>query len=256
MPFNSNVAKKILGDATDLESGSNCFCISNQVYFHNTQSLDVEQFQIESTVYFNQEIKAFEIKRFVASLEDCESLFSKKKFKTEIAARLFVKENFKTKAQFFKIEKTKLVRCNKKIENKFKHFGKFILLSSQRKHSPREKLQLYRAKDRIEKTFYSIKNEFASKKLRVKTEETLKGKIFLLFITSIIKAQIHTVMTEKELYRKLTFRKLIAQLNKIKLYRLQSKNLLLSEVTKKQTGIFEAFNINPPSTPSVNFSGF
>lgn len=256
MPINNNIARKLIKEAGDIESGTDCFTVSDQAYFYSITSLSVEDSKVATVIYFNQEIKAAEIKRFITELEDCETVFSKKNFKTQQEAQSYVKENFKSKHQYYTVEEMKLKRLKDKIEEQFTNFGKFILLSSVLEIQPQGLLEQYRSKDRIEKTFYSIKNEFASKKLRVKTEQTLKGKIFFLFITSIIKSHIDLVMKEKKLYQKFTLRKLVACLRKLKLYKLESGSQLLSEVSKKQKDVYTAFNIELPTVPSVNFLGF
>ena len=108
-----------------------------------------------------------------------------------------------------------------------------------------EAIKIYREKDIVEKGFLRLKNSLDLGRIRVHSETSMQNKVFIGFISLILLSGIHTVMMEKKLYAKMTMRKLILTLSKLKVQVVQGVRILYP-VTKEQRSIYEAFGIQEP----------
>ena len=60
--------------------------------------------------------------------------------------------------------------------------GCFALFCTRNDLSPQEVLDIYRAKDCVEKTFNVFKKDILNERLEVKNQENIYGKLFIVFI--------------------------------------------------------------------------
>jgi len=109
----------------------------------------------------------------------------------------------------------------------------------------KEAIRAYREKDVIEKGFLRLKNSLDLGRLRVHSETSMQNKVFVGFISLILLSAIHKVMADKKLYDKMTMRKLILTLSRLKVQILKGVRILFP-VTKEQRCIYEAFGIKEP----------
>jgi transposase len=109
----------------------------------------------------------------------------------------------------------------------------------------KEAIKIYREKDIVEKGFQRLKNSLDLGRLRVHSEASMQNKVFVGFISLILLSGIHNVMADKMLYSKMTIKKLILTLAKLKLQIVNGARVLFP-VTKAQREIYEAFKINEP----------
>jgi transposase len=109
----------------------------------------------------------------------------------------------------------------------------------------KEAIKAYRDKDIVEKGFFRLKNSLDLGRLRVHSETSMQNKVFVGFISLILLSGIHKVMTEKKLYGKMTLKKLILTLSKLKLQTVHGVRILYP-VTKEQLSIYDAFDIEKP----------
>ena len=78
--------------------------------------------------------------------------------------------------------------------------GFLVLLSNEIK-DPIRALQAYRDKDEVEKAFDNLKNVIDSKRLRVHLDESMKGRLFIQFISLIFTSYILKVAREKDIFK-------------------------------------------------------
>ena len=77
------------------------------------------------------------------------------------------------------------------------------------------------------------------KRLRTHNDYTTVGKVFLLFLSSIIISEITKVMDQNEMFKTLTVKELLYELKKIKInYLHKDGKPIISEVSKKTTENF------------------
>ncbi|KJS46730.1 MAG: hypothetical protein VR66_23765, partial [Peptococcaceae bacterium BRH_c23] len=109
----------------------------------------------------------------------------------------------------------------------------------------KESIRIYREKDVVEKGFLRLKNSLDLGRLRVHREDIMQNKLFVGFISLILAAHIHKVMLEKELYKRMTMKKLLISLSKLRLQIINGTRILFP-LTKDQKAIYKAFNVDEP----------
>ncbi len=117
--------------------------------------------------------------------------------------------------------------------------GSFVIISSK-KQETENILNLYYTRQKVERMFAFSKSDLNLLPLRVHSEETLRGHLFLLFLLSYFFMKIHQKLN-KEFTVDQAFIILSAQ--KAKIY---EKQIFVQEATKKQKQIFELFGYDIP----------
>lgn len=130
------------------------------------------------------------------------------------------------------------------VENELERAGWLVLLSND-VADPQEAITIYRTKDVVEKSFERLKNSLDLGRLRIHSENSMQNKVFVGFISLILTAAIHKVMLDQGLYRRMTMKKLIKSLEKLRIQRING-NRILFPVTKEQKDIFKAFGLGEP----------
>lgn len=91
--------------------------------------------------------------------------------------------------------------------------GYLVLVTDQCELTSKQVLDLYRAKDAVEKAFFDLKNVEDAKRLNTHTRQTMNGKLFTLFVSSILLSELrHRMAGLKEQW---TVDKVRRQLDKI-----------------------------------------
>ena len=106
-------------------------------------------------------------------------------------------------------------------------------------------LENYRNRDNVEKVFDLLKNEMDGNRLRAHNSYNSDARLFIKFISLIIQSEIIRTMKNKKLFKKYTLHEMLANLRKIKLTKIDNDKFILSEVSKQNRLILEAFNIDP-----------
>ena len=109
----------------------------------------------------------------------------------------------------------------------------------------KEAIKIYHDKDIVEKGFNRLKNSLDMGRIRVHSETSMQNKVFVGFIALILLSGIHNVMVDKKIYGKMTMKKLIMVLSRLKLQIVNGSRILFP-VTKEQRFIYESFDICVP----------
>ena len=80
-------------------------------------------------------------------------------------------------------------------------------------------------------------------RLRVHSQFNADARLFINFLALIVQSEIIKIMRAEKLFKKYTMRELIAELKKIKLTKYNDE-VIISEISKKQRKIFDAFKID------------
>ncbi len=131
------------------------------------------------------------------------------------------------------------------LEEEAKYYGYFSLMSNLVKN-PIDALIVYRAKDVVEKAFGNLKERLALRRPGVRTHANLQGKIFVQYIALIILSQLQKTMREQKLYQNHTLYTLLDELDVIEYFEHAGRRGHWGEVTKKQTKLFQAFEVPSP----------
>jgi transposase len=261
LSFSTKLAKQLATDTAEkIDSPLNGFSHNGQVYFHVNHRITLANCALSAHIYLDQARRAKQVNKLLAKIDELEKKVENKNFKNKKAACDYIEETFPNSKLYFTVRKSqhifKIYRNEKAIANTINTMGKFIILTNLSKLDKKEVLSLYRQKDNVEKTFQAIKNEFRDNRIRTKGANTMKGKLFILFITSVLKSSFNRIAADKNLFAKYTSREMFLALKKIKLFELANKTKLISEVSKLNKEILDAYKIKKPTIPSYNFSGF
>jgi transposase len=131
---------------------------------------------------------------------------------------------------------------NNAVSQRVNRMGKQIILS----HGPldwKECLTVYRERDYIEKTFRTLKQDLQVIPLNVKKESTMKGFLFVTFISLILRMKLLKQMKDAGLLEDYTLDGLLLELSKIKKIRLVTGDTITTEISKKQRTILDALGL-------------
>ena len=122
--------------------------------------------------------------------------------------------------------------------------GWLIIVSNQMADA-KEALTLYRHKEVVEKGFLRLKVNLQMGRLRVHRDDRMQHKVFIGFIALILLSQIHNVMLDHNLYQRMTLKKLLMTLAKLRVQHIQGHRIVFP-VTKEQQTIYKAFGVKDP----------
>ena len=112
--------------------------------------------------------------------------------------------------------------------------GFFAIAETDFAKDDAEILEIYRMRDTVEKSFDDLKNGIDMKRARTQSSEGLRGKLFAAFLALIIRAVILNRLKEKPELTQMTHRKLVLELDKIKVldFKAKTKPRLLNPLSK------------------------
>ncbi len=126
-----------------------------------------------------------------------------------------------------------------------KYYGYFALLSNGVK-DPLEALEIYRAKDLIEKAFGNLKERLNMRRTSVSSEENLEGKLFVQFVALIYLSYIEKAMSEHNLFKDYTLQELLDELDVIECFEQPGHKPRIGEITRKQADLYAFLDVPCP----------
>ncbi len=99
----------------------------------------------------------------------------------------------------------------------------------------------YRLRDAVEKCFLAMKNDRGTLPLNARREDTVRGYLFITNIGLILRMRLQMIMKETGLAKQYSVKKLLLELEKIKVFERSQGETMLSEVNKKNRQILETF---------------
>ncbi len=208
-------------------------------------------------VYFSPSRKAEETAKLHAEVEDKITALNLAFQKGSITVSDAVARKFSAKhKECIKVVRTsntevEFQKDDEGIADALKNAGYFCIFSTEKMDS-KKALLYYRNRDGIERIFNTLKNDLGFTRAFVKTDETLQGKVFCLMVATMIVSYIRTKMQKARedgvITRKLTYHKLVHDLECIYTYRMGSKTVW-SEISERQNTIFKFLDVEPPVEP-------
>ena len=107
-------------------------------------------------------------------------------------------------------------------------------------YTPLECLSIYRNRDSIEKGFRILKTDMDIFLMRGRKESTIRGMLFIFFISFIIRTALMRGMISSGLMKKYSLEKMILELEKLHVVVDASSNITELERTRKQKDILDA----------------
>lgn len=118
--------------------------------------------------------------------------------------------------------------------------GYAVFMTTDLVLSPKEVLAIYRNKDVIEKCFDNLKNELDFSRLRTHEDKTTEGKIFVGFISLILRMYLSNKLNINSKDQKkinITTTEVLLEMEKIKITSLSNEKTLMMQLTKLQKDI-------------------
>lgn len=140
----------------------------------------------------------------------------------------------------------KVIRKDRTLSYQKNRMGKTIILSKLTGLSREEILDLYRRKEMVEKLFDTLKNELNGDRLQIQSRDTMKGRLFIAFITLILYFYLQSRLYESTLTKTCSPQEVLKILNTICAVELANGQTRLTEISKKQRDIFKAFHLAIP----------
>lgn len=193
------------------------------VLYCAAERITIASTEYQAYIYLDERRQAKEKETFLKAIMEGETFVGSKGYTTKKKLNDFFTETKPTLLPFW--------------------MGMFVLLTNT-DISGEEALRLYREKDGVEKCFDSLKNNLSLKRPRVHSQEGLEGLLFIEFIALIVYSHISKVLRERVLNTSLSIPEALFKLRKIKKIRFGRKKTIISEISKQQRKILEAFDIS------------
>ncbi|MGN9072826.1 IS1634 family transposase, partial [Anaerobiospirillum succiniciproducens] len=121
--------------------------------------------------------------------------------------------------------------------------GCFALFCTRNDLSPNEVLDIYRAKDCVEKSFGIFKNDILDERLQVKNQESINGKLFLAFIGLILRKTLENKLRSYLTKSRIGLDSAIARLGDITCRKQNDEWILTSALSKQQKELVKALDL-------------
>ncbi|MCD8201716.1 MAG: transposase [Clostridia bacterium] len=246
VPFTSSYAKNLVLQAKkSIETVENTIITPDGGMFgvHAERCWPNIKQKLHTFVYFNSSIRETEkneLYQYVARLKmEAESSPEGKANQEEYARYLIIRKSSVNPNGY-----TVNIRQDV-IEKELEYCGCMVLVSNYL-DDPQEAINIYRAKDRVEKGFDRMKNSIALSRLFARTDVRSQNKIFCAFLALIIESAIDKIMDEKHLHKNYTLEKICWVLSGIKTG-VYNGHTLLNPLSKAQAKLLKDFSIDPPT---------
>ncbi len=247
LPFSLKKVKALIKKTKRLLLGtSSAFKFNEEILHYQQSTLGFDGYSFDAHIFFNEKSEVEQKHNFLSVLFEYEEKCKNKKFKTLKEYLKYRKSNIPEKyREYFKWNKTTLQieQNEKRIKAFIYKMGSFVLITNKPKMDKAEVLNLYRQKDQVEKIFDVFKNEMNGDRLRTHSQYNTDGRLFVKFVSLIIYSEVARIMKEKKLFKKYTVKELFAELKKLKITQIKQNDPFLSELSKRQKVIFDAFGI-------------
>lgn len=230
----------------ELHDTANTFNFHNELFSHITSEIQLNDRIYPVHIFLNEKAELEQKQLFMKKLIEIEeTVINGKTFNSQKEALSFKEHNIgKAYQDYFKYTRSSgmLERNTRRIKEKIAKFG-YFLLATNTDFKKEDILTKYRSKDQVEKVFDLLKNEMDGTRLRAHNQYNTDARLFIKFLSLIIQSEIIRIMRNADLFKTYTVRELLSELKKIKYSNINGE-ILISEISKKNRKIFEAFNID------------
>jgi len=206
-------------------------------------SIEVGEVCLEGYAYYDQKREQQERNSFYKRLYDLVGRLKKVNLKPWMNPGEIFRETAKRDARFIEWKaidgKFEVSIRKNAVSQAINKMGKFILLY-RGNYSWDECLSLYRSKDVVEKGFDILKNDIDLMPMNIRTDNSLRGYLFIAFIALILRMRLMRLMADADLHKRYSVEGLLTELEKIKVMILPDGQKITTEVTKKQREILDA----------------
>lgn len=121
----------------------------------------------------------------------------------------------------------------------------WVIIISNDIDNAKEAMRIYRGKDVVEKGFLRLKKSLDLGRLRVHSQESMQNKVFIGFIALVMLSEIHKVMSDEGMYKRMTLKQLLHTLSRHRIQQINGTRIIYP-ATKEQRNIYKAFKVEEP----------
>ena len=224
-----------------VDRADNVIMYENEPVFCKQISFTMDDLHLKGYFYHDPRRESDERSDFHRKLAEKRSAVEK------LQARPDVRETIESMASTYlryftwRIEDSKIKTraMNNAISAAENRMGRFLLVYNG-EYTPLECLSIYRNRDSIEKAFRMLKTDLDIFPMRVRKESTIRGMLFIFFISLIIRTALMMGMISSGLIKKYSLESMILELEKLHVVEDANGNITELERTRKQKDILEA----------------
>jgi transposase len=254
LPFGVKIGKGMVSETNrDIENPINAKRYEGDIYYVLERDVEINHVKAYGYLFYNKKRESNELNSFFNRIIDIESkLEGKEVYGNPRDTLNRVAGNF---AKYFELDaKDKVIHLRRRsnaISQAVNRFGKVILLSSTKRRWE-EVLSLYRQRDAVEKEFDNLKNDLDVMPLRVSKLSTLRGLLFIFFISLVIRSLLLQKARDAELLGKNSIDDILLELAKLRAVKIGGV-WKLTEITKKERIVLEKLGISIPIEPKPGY---
>ncbi len=227
---------------SSISNPNNLNIYHDEPLFVSPVTIDVGDFTIKGYAYYDQKREQQERQSFYRRLYDTVEALKKIEIRAWMNPLEIFKEIAKKNAPYidWRVNNNRFEVDLKKnaVSQRVNKMGRFILLY-QGTFGWEECLSLYRGKDVVEKGFDLMKNEIDIMPANVKKDSTMKGYLFICFLSLILRMRLMKLMRQAGLSSKYSVEALVTELEKNRVMILPDGTQIVTEQTKRQKEIFK-----------------
>lgn len=241
IPFTASIATNAVEEnRTGMDSHKNFISIGEDDLYAATKCTKWNGHRCYIHTYYDSLKAELEHKKFTHKLLQCYDELVNCKEKSENQA--FYNNYFIVKDL---PKRGRKVEYNEGAISKHKQnsIGWFVMISNKTKDAA-EALRAYRQKDAVEKGFDDLKNDLDMKRLRIHSNATMEGRIFIQFIALILTTYLKNVMEEHGWTRNHNLQEIFSEMKSLKQVSIEGKRKkLVTTPTKRQREIIELYQV-------------
>ena len=247
IPMNYKVAKENLSRYhSKIKNPNNLHMWNNKVIFSRPLKITIGEYTLHAHMYYSPNREYEESDTLYRRLNGCiETLkhvslkpwMNHKEVFNSIAGPLSKYLDWRVVGNRFDVKYRK-----RGISQRINRMGRFILLSSDSLEWD-DMLSLYRSRDMVEKAFEELKQSLEVMPMNVRKDPTLRGFIFISFISLLLRFRLYRMLKDAGLLEKNSVDGILLEFEKIKKVRLSNDEIMVTEVPKKVRDILEKLNI-------------
>ena len=240
----SGAIKNVFSSAArSVDRADNVIMYENEPVFCKQVSFTMDDLHLKGYFYHDRNREADELSDFHRKLSEKRSAIEKLQVRPGIRETIESIASHYGKYFTWRIEdgKIKTRATNNAITAAENRMGRFLLVY-RGEYTPLECLSIYRNRDSIEKAFRILKTDLDIFPMRVRKESTIRGMLFIFFISLIIRTALMRGMISSGLMKEYSLERMLLELEKFHVIEDQNGNLTELERTKKQKDIIDALD--------------
>ncbi|MDD7423994.1 MAG: hypothetical protein PUK31_03195 [Candidatus Methanomethylophilaceae archaeon] len=197
-------------------------------------------------IYFSADESEKEFSYFLGLIDDC---------RRELENNMRIREHESFYRKYFNVTDTKygrIVEENGEAIMTYNDVAGFFVLVSNSIKSPVTALDLYMQKDKVQKNFENLRNEVDRTALKLYSDVEYDGRLFIHFLTLILRMQVKRTMRTNALLRDMTSVELFQEMKYIKKVSIPGFDTpFYTKVNNTQAEIMKTFGMDPGKLTSV-----